>query len=170
MFNKWELEEDNDSDFGGQSPPAPHKVATVTSSQGLGQSSKNISNLKSNGFDGSAVNRFQNQNVQSSSSGFYSDDDIDDLDAEDSPHRGQKGMDPRYDLTRRKQGDHSQERNERRFEKSAGSNSHGGVISEIDQTHHDKVTAEGLKSCYDETASMKAKSGLYTSEIGVDKM
>lgn len=169
MHNTWELEEDDDSDVSGEAAPINRqKVAVTTTSGGKPHEFLNSRVTKVSQADNSVNRNNTNQHFATSSNGFYSDDDIDDLDVEELPEsfpssKNIMEVPTKNDLTT----------NHLVTRVANGSNQYGssstGIASDRDLLDREEISVEKLKRAYDEAAKA-SQGGGYSSELSVDKM
>ena len=169
MHNKWELEEDDDSDVSGEAVViSRQKVAVTTSSGGKPYEFQNSRVTKVSQVDNSVNRNNINQHFVTSSSGFYSDDDIDDLDIEELPESFPTSKNIMEVPTKQNSNDLAinYQINRAAIENNQYGCNSDGIASE---RNREEISVEKLKRSYDEAAKA-SQGGGYSSELCVDKM
>ena len=171
MLNRWELEEDDDSD--GEFPIQRPKTSSGGRSPGSSsvaqshQRSETIQNNQ-NGFRNHLARTSASSGVSDASSrGLYTDDDDDDLDAEELQH----GSSVRNSVGQARQnGGNNSERPDSYVAKNIYTNNSKGPNAIRSLASMETITIQELDDAFGDGLSNAASSRTPGGEVEVDKM
>lgn len=166
-LNKWELEEDNDSDFSGEdSSNRPLSNSRGRGNQRLDRDRERHHSKSSNASSNRMSAESRRSNASSASRGLYSDDD-DDLDEEELPE-GSTSKSAEWVGSSPRGNDRNNVENAVVSTRKA-TYSLKPVTASKSHPSDDEITFEELREAFSETEA-KGPSGRQGSEVEVDKM